>query len=126
MEPAPEPGPPATIQVTVEPNTLPADGRSQATVRALVTDPHGNWVADGTPVSFFATQPMAAAGKMALATVPTVDGVAATTYTAGTEPGQVRIFATADGTVGWADLTLYIYRLYLPVTMKAYRRGRLH
>lgn len=120
VEPAPEPGPPVNIQVTVEPQTLPADGRSQATVRALVTDEYGNWVADGTPVSFFVTRPMAAVEQAALATVPTVDGVAEITYTADTEPGQVRIFATTDAVVGWGDLTLYIYRIYLPMVMKAY------
>jgi adhesin/invasin len=49
------PGPPARIDLTANPNRVPADGESVAHLVARVTDAPGNRVADGVIVQFLTT-----------------------------------------------------------------------
>lgn len=100
------PGPPATVQITATPQTLPADGRSQAQVRAEVRDANGNLVADGTNVVFSARDPnnlsqsTNAAGQFLQSQLPTINGVATATFIAGTQSGaEAVLVAQASGTV---------------------------
>jgi hypothetical protein len=50
-----EPGAPAQLALSAEPDTLPADGKSTAVITATVSDDWSNLVADGTPMTFATT-----------------------------------------------------------------------
>jgi hypothetical protein len=91
----PEPGPPASVTVAADPQTIVADGVSTATVAATVVDMYGNPVADGTVVTF-ATD----LGSLGSASVTrtTTGGLTAATLTSGDRPGTATVTATA-GTV---------------------------
>lgn len=82
----PEPGVPATIELTADPQTLVCDGKTPSKVTARVTDVEGAPVSDGTAVRF---------GVVTLATADpidatTADGVAETSVVAlGSQVGVV-------------------------------------
>ena len=69
---------------------LPADGTSQATIRAEVFTTLGQTV-DGETVSLTTTL-----GTLGAAAVVTADGVALTTLTSGTVPGTAFVVATVE------------------------------
>jgi len=106
--------PPATIESDVFPAAVPPDGSSRCRITARVLDDNRNPVADGTPVSFFAS-----AGRLVESTVPVREGMAVTHLEADVKPGsalvtvrcgtlaashQVRFASPAQGLV-----TLYIH-----------------
>jgi len=82
------PGWPHSVTVTAEPASIPADGTSTSTIRAIVKDINDNPVADGTTV-VFATN----LGTLSPTTTETVDGVAAVTLRSGTVPGKATVTA---------------------------------
>ncbi len=90
----PPAGPPAAIELTVDPLNIPADGSSTSVITASVTDEAGNPVADGTDVLFETDE-----GSFASSTVikQTSDGVATATLSsvASTETIVATITATA-------------------------------
>ena len=94
----------ASITVTAEPSTLPADGASTSEVRALVQDAQGNPVADGEEISFTITS---GTGSLSAASAQTSGGYASVTYTAGTTAGSVVIQAMSENSVsGNVTITL--------------------
>jgi hypothetical protein len=80
----------STINVTVDQTTLPLNG--QATVRAVVIESGGIPVHNGTQVTFATTL-----GSFAPPTSTTVDGVATTTFLAGSISGSTKINAYSGG-----------------------------
>jgi hypothetical protein len=94
------------VRITANPLLLPADGRSQSQVRAEVRDANDNLVVDGVAVVFSARNPAnlsqttTAAGQFLQSQVPTVNGVSAATFIAGTQPSASAVLvAQAFGTV---------------------------
>ncbi len=85
------PGPPASVQLTANPIQIPVGGHT-STLTALARDQYGNPVADGTLVSFSTTK-----GSIAPTPVATVDGIAHSTLTSGTQAG-VAVVAAQAGT----------------------------
>jgi adhesin/invasin len=80
----------STINVTVDQTTLPLNG--QATVRAVVIESGGTPVHNGTQVTFATVL-----GSFAPPTSTTVDGVATTTFLAGSISGSTKINAYSGG-----------------------------
>ena len=95
------PGWPHSVTVTAEPTSIPADGTSTSTIRAMVEDRNGKPVADGTEV-VFATD----LGILSSAITETVDGVAIVTLTSGTVPGKATVTATSLRTSGQVSVQL--------------------
>ncbi|MBN2201358.1 Ig-like domain-containing protein [bacterium] len=84
---------PTYLQVSATPPVLPADGKSQSEIRAIVSDANRNPVPDGTLVQF-----ELARGSGTLDRQKTTDNGAASTYlTAGTRPDNawVRVIVGA-------------------------------
>jgi len=82
------PGWPYSVIVTADPASIPADGTSTSTIRAMVEDENGKPVADGTAV-VFATD----LGTLSSTTVETIDGMATVMLTSGTVPGPATVTA---------------------------------
>jgi adhesin/invasin len=96
------PGPPAHIGVTLNPASITANGSSQTTATATVTDANGNHI-DGQTVSFSSSD----SGETVGSTTPTGGGTGQYTakITSSKTAGPVTITAT-DGTLtGTAQLT---------------------
>lgn len=90
----------ASIAVTLAPASLPADGTSQVTATATVTDASGNPLPSET-IAFTSSDP----GQVISATANVGAGVYTAAITATTTPG-VKTIAATDGTVtATADLT---------------------
>ena len=81
----------STISVTVDKTVLPLGG--QATVRAVVIESAGTPVHNGTTVTFQTTN----VGSFAPPTAETVNGIASTTFLAGTVSGTATISAFSGG-----------------------------
>ncbi len=122
------------IIVTASPNTLKADGKSQAIVQVKVFDTHGNLI-DGATVSLAATNgtvtttaptvgvvtgtggggagtpatsPTAGTGANTTATAGvTTRGLLTATFTAGTTPGTAIVTATVEDAVSTTLITLF-------------------
>jgi hypothetical protein len=97
--------PPSTgvVLLSVHPGTLPADGSSQAVLRATVLDARSNPMPDGTPVTF---RVVSGGGRIIQPTRTTVEGVAEGTYAAGNAAGLVTIDAASGTAVATATLVL--------------------
>ena len=80
----------STINITVDQTTLPIGG--QATVRAVVSESSGQPVHNGTEVNFIASL-----GSFNPPSVETVNGVATSTFIAGTISGTTKINAYSGG-----------------------------
>ena len=80
----------STINVNVDQTTLPIGG--QATVRAVVSESSGQPVHNGTEVNFIASL-----GSFNPPSAETVNGVATTTFVAGTISGTTKINAYSGG-----------------------------
>lgn len=78
---------PTYLEVTATPPVLPADGQSQSTIRATVTDANRNPVPDGTIVLF---EIQSGSGTLERQKT-TSNGVAISTLTAGIQPGTTVI-----------------------------------
>jgi adhesin/invasin len=95
------PGPTAAITLSASADTLFADNTSQATVTATVVDAFGNFVAQGTPVSF-----LALGGTVnGIATVD-VNGRASATFRAGLTVGPAAVTATQSAVQ--ASVSIYL------------------
>jgi len=93
---------PTYIEVSATPSVIPADGQSQSTIRAALTDANRNPVPDGTLVVFDIIEGSGTIGRQRT----TVGGVAATTLTSGTQPDTAKIV----GSVGsLADTVMVVY-----------------
>lgn len=79
----------SSVNVSVDPAELPADGVSICTIAATVADELGNPVADGTPVAFSTT-----AGALSAASATTVNGAASVQLTSAMEAGDAIVTAT--------------------------------
>ena len=95
------PGPAAQITVQVAPRSILADGASNSTITATVTDAFGNPVA-GAPVVFTASD----RGVGLSAPTNNGDGTYTSTLRSSTTPGTVRITATLTSTGASAATTL--------------------
>jgi len=85
---------PFTVTVTANPDHILVDG-STSIIEALVVDQYGNWVTDGTSVTFATS-----AGSIAPSPVATVNGKASTILTSGTVAGTAIVTATAGAASG--------------------------
>ncbi|MBC7260637.1 MAG: hypothetical protein H5T63_01375, partial [Chloroflexi bacterium] len=110
---------PASVTVSADPVVIPVGGATSV-IEALVVDPCGNRVADGTAVAFSTD-----AGTIAPSVVGTVNGRASTLLISGTAPVTATVIATA-GTVsgtttvrfvpGEPRLRLDVYPTTVPVS----------
>jgi hypothetical protein len=99
-DPPVTPGEAYSVNVTTGSGTIVADGVSQTSIRALVTDEEGNRVADGTEVTFETT-----AGVIDETIVETDGGIATAKLTSSVNTGNVTISAETNGIWGTAVLT---------------------
>jgi len=90
-------GPPATVAVTANPTSIPADGSSISTITATVKDQYGKNVADTTVVTF--TTSLGSLGSQEVIKT-TANGVATATLTSGTLAGTATITAISDSAFG--------------------------
>lgn len=97
--------PPATAEllIQVEPATLPADGGSEAILRATALDDESNPMPDGTAVGF---EILSGDGMIVGASISTTGGVAETKFVAGTATGPVTIQATSGPAMTTTQLFL--------------------
>ena len=86
----------ARIALTANPSTLFANGKSQSTILAEVTDANGNPVKDGEQISFVITSGL---GTLSSSTAGCVGGIAQVTYTSATTAGSVIIQARSVNSV---------------------------
>lgn len=102
------PGVPATMALTVAPDSIPADGTTTASLIATVQDSIGHPVEDGTLVVFRIILGLAdtTAADTVDVSSPTSNGVASTSYTAATRAGLAVITATAGEVADQATLVL--------------------
>ena len=95
------PGPVDSLLVSVEPESIPADGRSTSRITATVKDAFGNNVGAGHMVTFSTT-----AGTITPQSVYTnSSGIATTTLTAPVSPGVALISASCEGVWEVAEIT---------------------
>jgi len=98
------PGPVTNVKLTATPNNLTADGASESTIRAEVTDFYNNAVTGNETISFFVTT---GGGILSAPTAVTNGGVATVTYTAPNDPGVEEIRAEAtNGVFSTATINL--------------------
>lgn len=95
------------IKLTATPDTLRADGASQAIIRALAIDKDGEVALDYERIKFEIIDGTGGLPYAQTATGYTEDGVASVMYTAGKNPGTVTIRASANnGVSGTMTLSL--------------------
>ncbi|MDZ7372352.1 MAG: hypothetical protein ONB23_00140 [candidate division KSB1 bacterium] len=98
------PGPPNSVLLSVEPKSVGVkdSGRNQTLqITAEVRDARNNPVADGTYVRFeIIASPGGGESLSTTLPVPTVNGIAQVSFTAGTRSGPVRIRATVTNSQG--------------------------
>jgi len=87
------PGPANWIHLNASPNNLNADGTSTSTIKAIVTDIHGNAVINGETIHFALLD---ANGRLSAETGSTIDGETSVVYTAGYTQGKGTIEAWSD------------------------------
>lgn len=80
--------------------SLPADGASQATIMVEVWDQAGSYV-DGATVNLTVSR-----GTLGAATLTTVNGVATTTFTAGTVAGAAYVNAVVENAAASVKIVL--------------------
>ena len=98
-----EPPSTADLLIQVEPAILPADGGSEAILRATALDGESNPMPDGTIVTFTV---LAGDGMIVGSSMSTLDGVAETKFVAGTTTGPVTVQATSGPAVTTTQLFL--------------------
>ncbi|MDY6988040.1 MAG: invasin domain 3-containing protein [Thermodesulfobacteriota bacterium] len=92
------------ISLTATPSNLGADGHSQSTIEAIVTDAEGNAIAGET--LFLGVTPGKGALSDATATTG-IGGIATVTYTAATSPGVATVTVrAANGTMATTEILL--------------------
>jgi hypothetical protein len=87
------PGPASWIQLIATPNNLNADGISTSSIKAIVTDIHGNPVINGETINFALQDNN---GRLSSDTGSTIDGETTVMYTAGYTEGKASIMAWSD------------------------------
>ncbi len=87
----------ASITLTASPDSLPADGSSQAVISATLTLVGGGAVPDGTTVDFSIVDTVGNGNDTITSQATTSGGVALATLTADDSPGTATIRATAGG-----------------------------
>jgi len=102
------PGVPATMQLTVSPDSIPADGTTTASLVATVQDSIGHPVEDKTLVTFRIIVGLAdtVAADTVIVSSTTSGGMASTSYTAATRAGLAMVTAAAGAVVAEATLVL--------------------
>jgi len=115
-----EPSTPTYLALSVEPTSLAADGRSTASVRAVVTDQLGKPVSDGTAVRF-GLHP--SEGSLGSTRAFTVDGEVSTTLTSSTSLTTVTVEAWVEDSPDVRDSVQVEYVLGPPalVTVESER-----
>ncbi|RJR19119.1 MAG: hypothetical protein C4582_10810, partial [Desulfobacteraceae bacterium] len=88
-----------SVEVRAGAESIVADGISQTEIRATVKDTNGNFIADGTPVSFTTT-----AGSLSAFTASTVAGVATVSLTSSNIIGAAVVRATSGGISGETEI----------------------
>ncbi|RKZ35250.1 hypothetical protein DRQ33_00060 [bacterium] len=88
------------IYISVEPNELTADARSEAVISGRVTNTLGNPITDGTPVRLEVhctdTLGCESYGEVVPVTVHTDSGYFSASFTAGTKVGRIWVIASVD------------------------------
>jgi len=87
------PGPANWIQLVATPNNLNADGKSTSSIKAIVTDIHGNPVINGETINFALQDKN---GRLSADTGSTINGETTVVYTAGYTEGEATIEAWSD------------------------------
>ncbi len=82
---------PTYIEVSATPSVIPADGQSQSTIRAALTDANRNPVPDGMPVVFDIAEGSGTIGSYG----ETVGGVATSILTSSTFPDTTKVSVTS-------------------------------
>lgn len=104
-------GQPATLTLAARPATVATDG-GQAVITATAWDEGGILVLDGTPVTFTTTL-----GSVDPPSALTVDGLATTVFTAGSETGTATVTATAGDVT--ATVSILVARTtFLPLILR--------
>jgi hypothetical protein len=96
------PGAPARIGLAADPDTLVASGVDVTRITAVVEDKHGNRVDSGVRIDFEATR-----GEVEPSALTDQLGTAMVDYVSPVGAGEVRITATAGGSVS-AQIALYL------------------
>jgi len=111
------PGPPAMIDIIPNSTSLFADGEDTTTVRAYVTDAHGNWVNEGTNVRFSTS--LGTIDSLTLTTaVAETTGFASARFRAGIIPGSALITVTSGTAISQTIIGLIptdVGNIYLTV-----------
>ena len=95
------PGQPAVVSLSADPPAITANGTDEALITADVQDAYGNAVADGSPVLFSTSR-----GTLNPLQVPTVNGQAQTTLTAGTVAGTAVVTGACGAAAGTVQVPL--------------------
>ncbi|MDM7925009.1 MAG: invasin domain 3-containing protein [bacterium] len=98
---------PTYLQVSATPPVLPADGKSQSEIRAIISDANRNPVPDGTLVQFELARGSGSMDRQKT----TVNGVASTLLTAGTRPDNAWVRVTSGAL---RDSILVVYTVGQP------------
>ena len=110
-------GPPAMINIVPNSTSLFADGEDTTTVRAYITDAHGNWVSEGTNVRFSTS--LGTIDSLTLTTaVAETTGFASARFRAGIIPGSALITATSGDAIAQTIINLIptdVGNIYLTV-----------
>ena len=113
------PGPAAAINLTANPNSIPADGISVSTITAVVTDQYGIALAAGTPIQFTTTLGTFSSGTNTMTAFSGANGsvsvflfsgktqgTATVTASSGTASSQVKVSFTYGTPGSSAQVTL--------------------
>jgi hypothetical protein len=95
---------PNYLEVTAIPTSIPADGHSQSTIKAMVTDENRNAVPDGTTVLFDLIEGSGSIGHQRT----TVAGVATSMLTSSTAPDTARIVVSVGASMSDTVTVAYI------------------
>lgn len=109
------PGPVRHIRFSNTRFNLTADGESQITLTALVTDENGNPSIDGETITFLNNVPLGEMGNLSSKTISTQNGKASVIFTAGSKSGNLVITAISQSNVITSDNTIEINLKNAPI-----------
>ena len=101
------PGPPATMTLVASPISIPIGGATSA-ITATVRDPYGNFVANGTGMSFATGLGTFQQSGSPTYNTTTTDGVATATLVSGLSIGIAQVSAMAGGVLRVREVTFTI------------------
>ena len=94
------------IKLAVDPASIPADGKSSATITATLTDSTGTAVTPGTSITFTTTLGSFSNGSATYTvTTPDSTGIVNVSLIAGSKPGTAKVTATSDSVTQLVEIT---------------------